>query len=76
MRSDGARDVVAVTGAVLRGYPVPEHDHVHAVRILGSTINGFLALERIGGFDHSDPSPEESWARTVAAFDTLPEKWQ
>jgi AcrR family transcriptional regulator len=75
VRSDAAREVVALTGAVLRGYAVPEDEHVHAVRLLGSTINGFLALERIGGFDHSDPAPEVSWRKIIDALDALLRAW-
>ena len=73
--AEAARQVVALTRAVLRGYPVPEDQHVHAVRVLGSTINGFLALERIGGFDHSEPAPEVSWRKTVQALDALLHAW-
>lgn len=75
VQSDAAREVVALTGAVLRGYPVPEDEHVHAVRLLGSTINGFLTLEGIGSFDHSKPSPEVSWRRTLDALDALLRAW-
>jgi AcrR family transcriptional regulator len=75
VRSDAARQVVGLTRAVLRGYPVPEDEHVHAVRVLGSTVNGFLAIERIGGFDHSAPAPEVSWVKTVAALDALLNAW-
>ncbi|SDF73454.1 transcriptional regulator, TetR family [Lentzea fradiae] len=75
VRSAAARRVSAQAGAVLRGYPVPGDEHVHAVRVLGSTINGFLALERSGNFDHSDPAPEESWDRTVVALDSLLRAW-
>ncbi|MFC7530947.1 TetR/AcrR family transcriptional regulator [Actinoplanes sp. GCM10030250] len=75
VRSDAARQVVVLTRAVLRGYPVPEDQHVHAVRVLGATINGYLALERIGGFDHSEPSPEVSWRKTVDALDALLNAW-
>jgi AcrR family transcriptional regulator len=70
-----ARDVVALTGALLRGYPIPEEEHVHVVRLLGSTINGFLALERNGGFDHSEPPAEQSWTRIVDALDALLRVW-
>lgn len=73
--SDAARQVVALTRAVLRGYPVPESEHAHATRVLGSTINGYLALENIGGFDHSEPSPEVSWHKTIAALDALLRAW-
>ncbi|WP_436532937.1 TetR/AcrR family transcriptional regulator [Actinoplanes sp. HUAS TT8] len=75
VRSDAARQIVTLNQAVLRGYPVPEDQHVHAVRLLGATINGYLALERIGGFDHSSPSSEVSWRKTVQALDTLLTTW-
>ena len=75
VRSAAARDVVALTGALLRGYPIPEHDHVHVVRLLGSTINGYLALERNGSFDHSEPPAEQSWPRIVDALDALLRVW-
>jgi AcrR family transcriptional regulator len=75
VRSDAAAKVAAQAGAVLRGYPVPQDEHVHAVRLLGSTINGFLALERSGNFDHSPPAPEASWDKTVVALDALLRAW-
>jgi AcrR family transcriptional regulator len=75
VRSAGARDVVALTAAVLRGYPVPESEHVHAVRLIGSTVNGFLSLERNGSFAHSQPSSETSWKRVVDALDTALRAW-
>ncbi|GAB1510839.1 TetR-like C-terminal domain-containing protein [Actinophytocola sp. KF-1] len=75
VRSDAAREVVALTGAVLRGYPIPADEHVHVIRLLGSTINGYLALERSGNFDHSAPPPEESWPRIVDALDALLRAW-
>ncbi|TDQ00239.1 TetR-like C-terminal domain-containing protein [Labedaea rhizosphaerae] len=75
VRSPGARELVELTGAVLRGYPVPEADHVHAIRLLGSAINGFLALERIGSFDHSQPEPEVSWDKMVAVLDATLRSW-
>ena len=75
VRSDAARNMSAQAGAVLRGYPVPQDEHVHAVRLLGSTINGFLALERTGNFDHSSPAPEVTWDRTVVALNALLRAW-
>ena len=75
VRSDAAREVVALTAAVLRGYPIPETEHVHVIRLLGGTINGYLALERGGSFDHSQPPPEESWPRIVDALDALLRAW-
>ncbi|HEX7303097.1 TetR-like C-terminal domain-containing protein [Lentzea sp.] len=75
VRSEAARNMAAQAGSVLRGYEVPPGEHVHAVRLIGSTLNGFLALERSGSFDHSAPAPEESWDRTVVALDSLLRAW-
>jgi AcrR family transcriptional regulator len=73
--SDAARTIVALTDAVLRGYDLPAGERVHATRLLGSTINGYLALERIGSFDHSEPAPDVSWSRTVDALDAVLRAW-
>jgi len=70
-----AVDVVALTDALLRGYAVPADQRVHVIRLLGSTINGFVQLERIGSFDHSAPAPADSWGRTVDALDSLLRAW-
>ncbi|MBZ5737879.1 TetR/AcrR family transcriptional regulator [Nocardioides mangrovi] len=64
-----------LTRAVLRGYALEESDTVHAVRLLGSTVHGFTDLELGGGFDHSEPAPEESWARTLDALDATLRSW-
>lgn len=61
--------------SVLRGYAVPEGEHVHAVRLLGSTVHGFIALESSGSFDHSDPAPEISWSRTIDVLDRALTDW-
>lgn len=73
--SDAARALVALTDAVLRGYDLPADERVHATRLLGSTINGFLALESIGSFDHSMPGPDASWDRTVDVLDAALRAW-
>jgi AcrR family transcriptional regulator len=70
-----AVDVVALTDAVLRDYAVPPAERVHVVRLLGSTVNGFVNLERVGSFDHSAPAPEQSWERVVDALDALLRAW-
>uniref|UniRef100_UPI0018E5424C TetR-like C-terminal domain-containing protein n=1 Tax=Desertihabitans aurantiacus TaxID=2282477 RepID=UPI0018E5424C len=67
--------LVALTRAVLRSYPVPEDEHVHAVRLLGSTINGYLTLTGAGGFDHRTPAPDASWPRVLAALDVALHHW-
>lgn len=69
--SRAAGSFVAVTDAVLRAYRFSPVDRVHATRLLGSLINGFIALERIGSFDHREPEPEASWAIALDALDAL-----
>lgn len=54
--------------AALAGYGVAAVDEVHAVRLVGSLLHGFVTLELGGGFAHSRPSAEESWRY---ALDTL-----
>ncbi|MEN0072651.1 MAG: WHG domain-containing protein [Propionicimonas sp.] len=73
--SVAARTVVALTDAVLRGYELPPAERVHAIRLLGSTINGFLNLERAGSFDHSTPSSQVSWNRAIDALDAVLRGW-
>ncbi|MFJ1891270.1 TetR/AcrR family transcriptional regulator [Streptomyces sp. NPDC088170] len=57
--------------ALLRGYDLPEPDQTHAVRMLGSVFHGYVSLELAGGFEHSTPGAEESWAWVVDSLDTL-----
>jgi AcrR family transcriptional regulator len=66
----------AMARAVLLGYDVPEPDRTHAVRLMGSTIRGFIDLELGGSFDHSEPDAESSWRRTLDALDTLLHHWE
>jgi len=73
--SDAAARLVGLTFAVLRRYPVPEDELVHVTRMLGATINGFLALERAGSFDHRNPDPAVSWQRTLTALDAILRTW-
>jgi len=61
--------------AIMAGYGLSAIDEVHAVRLLGSAINGFVAIEAGGGFDHSDPPASESWQRVLEAVDTSLSNW-
>jgi AcrR family transcriptional regulator len=61
--------------AIVSGYGLAPEDEVHAVRLLGSAINGFVALESGGGFDHSDPPAAASWTRVIDAIDTAFRTW-
>ena len=73
-RSDGARHA-AVARAILRGYDVEGDEQTHAVRLLGSTIHGYVTLELGGGFSHSAPDTDETWTRVIDALDTLLRSW-
>lgn len=63
-----------MTRAILRGYDLPEDEHIHAVRLLHSTFHGYVSLERTGGFDHSG-QVEASWARLLDVLDTTLGNW-
>ena len=64
-----------MTRAILRAYDLTEPDQTHAVRLLGSVFNGYVALEAAGGFDHSTPDSQASWERIMDALDTLLRHW-
>lgn len=72
--SAGVR-IAQLTRAVLRGYDLAEPDQTHAVRLLGSVFHGYVSLETAGGFAHSAPGSEESWARILDALDSLLRNW-
>ncbi|MEW1706841.1 TetR-like C-terminal domain-containing protein [Microbacterium sp. NPDC089190] len=61
--------------AVLRGYGIPEDDRVHATRLIGSFLNGFLHLEHIGSFAHSAPPADDSWRLLIDRLDGLLAHW-
>lgn len=72
---DAGRRHSQMTRAILRGYHLAEADETHAVRLLGSIFHGFISLERSGGFKHSDPSSEESWAAILETLDAMLLSW-
>lgn len=72
--SAGARQSQTIR-AILRAYPLAEVEQVHAVRMIGSTIRGFVALELSGSFSHSAPDAEASWDRIIDALDVLLHNW-
>lgn len=67
--SPEARTVSSLNAAVLRGYAIEGSDAVHAIRLIGSTINGFITLESLGSFDHSSPPPDASWEWVLDTLD-------
>ncbi len=61
--------------AALRDYGLTGAEETHAVRLLGSTIRGFVDLEARGGFARSRPSGEASWQRTLDVLDIALRQW-
>ncbi|MEV7357049.1 WHG domain-containing protein [Kitasatospora sp. NPDC091276] len=64
-----------MTRAILRGYDLAEPDETDAVRLLGSTFHGYVALERAGSFQHTPRGTEDTWARILDALDALLRNW-
>lgn len=75
VRHPAAVRIVRHTDAVLHGYRIPAGDRVHATRVIGAALDGFLSLERHGSFDHSDPPPGDSWAVLVDSLDLTLSRW-
>jgi AcrR family transcriptional regulator len=74
-RSEEAQRVVALMRATFRGYDLPEDEFVHATRIVGATVNGFLALEAAGSFGHRALDTDLSWARVLDVLDGALRAW-
>jgi AcrR family transcriptional regulator len=71
----GFRRGIELTYGMLRGYGLDEPDATDAVRLLRSTLHGFVDLESRGGFN--DPRDvEASWRRAVAATHHLLTHWR
>ncbi|MFC4065793.1 TetR/AcrR family transcriptional regulator [Actinoplanes subglobosus] len=75
VRSEGAGRVAALTLAMLRGYPLPESELVHATRLLAATVNGFLALRANDSFAHREPAAGLSWLRALEVLDGAFRSW-
>jgi AcrR family transcriptional regulator len=73
--ASAGRVIARSARAIVSGYGLAPDDEVHGVRLLGSAINGFVALESGGGFDHSAPSAADSWTRVIDAVDTALRNW-
>lgn len=57
--------------ATLSGYRLGPADETHGIRLLGSVLHGFVALEASGGFSHSAPDADESWEWTIDRLDAM-----
>ncbi|TDC45205.1 TetR/AcrR family transcriptional regulator [Actinomadura sp. KC345] len=68
---------VEMTRAILRGYRVPESDHIDAIRLLGSTFHGFVSLEAAEAFRHSSDArgTDASWSRILDTLHAALSSW-
>lgn len=73
--SPEAARVASLIAAVIRGYRLPESDTVHAVRLVGATITGFVALTDARSFAHRSESVDASWRHAVDALDRALTSW-
>ncbi|WP_020658229.1 TetR/AcrR family transcriptional regulator [Amycolatopsis benzoatilytica] len=60
--------------ALLRAYGLAEPEENHAVRMLSSTLHGFVSLEAAGAFDLSG-DVEASWHRSLDVLDFALANW-
>lgn len=72
--STGHRRAVEISYAVLRGYGLAEPDATDAVRLLRSTLHGYISLEINGGFAHTR-DPAATWERVIDALHTALQHW-
>jgi AcrR family transcriptional regulator len=70
-----ARRHSELTRAVLRGYHLGEPDETDAVRMLHSTLHGYVNLELAGGFSHHPRDADASWSRTLDALHAVLTNW-
>ena len=61
--------------AILDGYDLAPAARAHAIRLIGSTVRGFIILEQGGSFAHSSPDADVSWREILRALDTLIQTW-
>ena len=73
--ANAATRISRAARAIVQGYGLSATDEVHAVRLLGSAVDGFLTLESGGGFDHSSPPASDSFARIIDAVDSSLRNW-
>lgn len=73
--SRGRRRVTETCAAVMRVYQLTEPDLTDAVRLLHSTLHGFVSLEAVGGF--GDPRDiAASLDRALCGLHALLDRWQ
>ncbi|SDR19487.1 DNA-binding transcriptional regulator, AcrR family [Thermostaphylospora chromogena] len=73
-QAPGPRRAIELTYSMLRAYALTEPDLTDAVRLVRSTLHGFVSIEAAGGFTHARPA-RSSWVRCLDALHTLLENW-
>nr|WP_042389305.1 TetR/AcrR family transcriptional regulator [Streptacidiphilus melanogenes] len=68
VESEGGRRVVAACAALLRGYALDDTAQIDAVRLLCSTLHGWVTLEAANRFRLGRPM-EESWQVALDLLD-------
>ncbi|MCA0250680.1 MAG: WHG domain-containing protein [Actinobacteria bacterium] len=69
-----ADGLIAVIASALRAYRLTGDDLTDAIRLLRSTLHGFVALEQAGGFKQPR-DVDLTFARIVASLDTMLTGW-
>jgi len=73
-RSAGHLQIIETTYATLRAFRLAEPDLTDAVRLVRSTVHGFVSLEGSGGFGHPR-DVTASWDRAIGALAHLIAHW-
>lgn len=69
-----AEQLIAVIASALRAYPLAGDDLTDAIRLIRSTLHGFVVLEQGGGFKQAR-SVEATFARIIASLDNVLTGW-
>ncbi|MCE7004026.1 WHG domain-containing protein [Kibdelosporangium philippinense] len=75
LHASAARKHSEMTRAILRGYGLSEPDQTDAIRMLHSTLHGYVSLETAGAFNHTPRAVDASWSRTLDALHALLNSW-
>ncbi|MBO4159721.1 MULTISPECIES: TetR/AcrR family transcriptional regulator [Micromonospora] len=73
-RSTGHQRIFAMTMAMFRAYDLSEGELTDAVRLVRSSLHGFVSLESIGGFGHPR-DVQKSWENGIEAIHVMLTEW-
>lgn len=69
-----AGELIAVVASALRAYRLADDDLTDAIRLIRSTLHGFVALEQASGFKQAR-SVDATFARVIASLDAVLTGW-